>query len=179
MALGVSTTHLVDTSIPAQDLTLIDGLPAPGDTALDNSGQRATAPVTVVSESVRQASPRPPVTGPATPTPANRGIRTLARQQSSEPSMDAAPPLASASLDGVSLLIPASRANFASNGDLASGGDEPDVPSQADSGDTIPPGSPWNLAADAGKAIGRTSRDKAVVTAGFFTRFGRSVAKSF
>lgn len=178
MALGVSAIRLVATSLPAQDLTRIDGLPAPGDTAPDNSGQRAAAPV-AVSDGVSHASHRAPVTGPTTSTTENRGTHTLARQQSSETSMDAVPPLASTSLDGVSLLIPASRSSLASSGGLASGGDEPDVPSQADSGDTIPPGSPWSLAADTGKAIGRTSRDKAVATAGFFTRFGRSVARSF
>jgi len=38
---------------------------------------------------------------------------------------------------------------------------------------------PWSLAADAGVAIGTGSRIAAVKTAGFFSRFGKSVASSF
>ena len=94
--------------------------------------------------------------------------------------MDAAPPpLASKSIEGASLASTASRSNLTGSTDLPNGGDVSDVLPQPDSGNTIPPGSPWNLAADAGKAVGRMSRDKAVATAGFFTRFGRSVARSF
>jgi hypothetical protein len=39
--------------------------------------------------------------------------------------------------------------------------------------------SPWNAAADAGLAVGRTSQTAAVSTASFFTRFGRKIAGSF
>ena len=42
-----------------------------------------------------------------------------------------------------------------------------------------PPRSPWNAAAAGGVAIGRTSKNAGVATAGFFTRFGRRVAGSF
>ena len=38
---------------------------------------------------------------------------------------------------------------------------------------------PWDVAADAGKAVGRGSEDAAIATAGFFTRFAKSVASSF
>jgi hypothetical protein len=38
---------------------------------------------------------------------------------------------------------------------------------------------PWSLAADAGVAIGTGSRIAAVKTAGFFSRFGKSIASSF
>jgi beta-lactamase regulating signal transducer with metallopeptidase domain len=177
IALGVSTTRLVDTSIPAQDLTRVAGPPAPGgDATPDHDGHRAAAPVAVASH----GSPRPPAAGPTTSTRANRGARTPAGQQNSEPAMDAAPPpLASKSLEGASLLTTASRSNLTGSTDLSNGEDVPDVLPQPDSDNTIPPGSPWNLAADAGKAVGRMSRDKAVATAGFFTRFGRSVARSF
>lgn len=37
----------------------------------------------------------------------------------------------------------------------------------------------WTEAADRGTAIGRTSKDAGVATAGFFTRFARRVARSF
>jgi len=39
--------------------------------------------------------------------------------------------------------------------------------------------SPWGVAADAGVAVGRGSQKAAVVTAGFFSRFGKKVAASF
>jgi beta-lactamase regulating signal transducer with metallopeptidase domain len=41
------------------------------------------------------------------------------------------------------------------------------------------PRSPWTAAADGGTALGRKSKDAAVATAGFFTRFARRVAGSF
>jgi beta-lactamase regulating signal transducer with metallopeptidase domain len=182
LALGVSTTRLVDTTLPAPAPTRIDGLPEPGEITADNDRRRALAPVVV---SARHASARPPVSTLRASAPANRGAGASARQQSSEPSLNAAPPVTSRSLDGLSLSIPAARSDLASRDDLSSsrvlesGRNEPDVPSQSDSGNTMLPDSRWSLAADAGKAVGRTSRDKAVATAGFFTRLGRSVARSF
>jgi len=44
---------------------------------------------------------------------------------------------------------------------------------------TEEPRSPWGAAADSGVALGRTSKKAGVATAGFFTRFARSVAGSF
>lgn len=41
------------------------------------------------------------------------------------------------------------------------------------------PSSPWRAAADAGVAVGRSSQNAAVKAAGFFTRFGRTMAGSF
>jgi hypothetical protein len=38
---------------------------------------------------------------------------------------------------------------------------------------------PWSAAADAGKAVGRSSENAAAATGRFFTRFGRTVASSF
>jgi hypothetical protein len=38
---------------------------------------------------------------------------------------------------------------------------------------------PWTAAADAGVAVGAGSQKAAVATAGFFSRFGKSVARSF
>jgi hypothetical protein len=38
---------------------------------------------------------------------------------------------------------------------------------------------PWSAAADAGKAVGRSSAIAAAATGRFFTRFGESVASSF
>jgi hypothetical protein len=38
---------------------------------------------------------------------------------------------------------------------------------------------PWSAAADAGKAVGRGSRDAATAAGRFFTRFGKTVAGSF
>jgi beta-lactamase regulating signal transducer with metallopeptidase domain len=38
---------------------------------------------------------------------------------------------------------------------------------------------PWSAAADAGKAVGRTSESAAVAAGRFFTRFGKTVASSF
>jgi hypothetical protein len=37
----------------------------------------------------------------------------------------------------------------------------------------------WNVAADGGVAVGKTSRKAALATAGFFSRFGKKVATSF
>jgi beta-lactamase regulating signal transducer with metallopeptidase domain len=179
MALAVSTTHLVDTKVAVQDLPRIEGLPASSNAASNRTSagdrrQRATEPVAV------SASPSPgqPVTRLTTSIHVDRGTRTPTHQPSSQASLEAAAhPVESRSLEGLSLVTPAAR--LASTGDVSRGGDEPDVQLQADSGNTIASGSPWSLAADAGKAVGRTSRDKAVATAGFFTRFGRSVARSF
>jgi beta-lactamase regulating signal transducer with metallopeptidase domain len=42
-----------------------------------------------------------------------------------------------------------------------------------------PTRSPWNAAADAGVAIGRSSKTAGVATAGFFNRVGRRIAGSF
>jgi beta-lactamase regulating signal transducer with metallopeptidase domain len=41
------------------------------------------------------------------------------------------------------------------------------------------PKAPWDVAADAGKAVGRKSKDASVATAGFFSRAARRVAGSF
>jgi beta-lactamase regulating signal transducer with metallopeptidase domain len=41
------------------------------------------------------------------------------------------------------------------------------------------PATPWSLATDGGVAIGRASRNAGVRTAGFFSRFGEKIAKSF
>jgi len=38
---------------------------------------------------------------------------------------------------------------------------------------------PWSVAADAGKAVGRTSENAAGAASRFFTRFGKTVANSF
>jgi beta-lactamase regulating signal transducer with metallopeptidase domain len=38
---------------------------------------------------------------------------------------------------------------------------------------------PWAAAADAGAAIGRTSQSAGVATAGFFSRFGKTIARSY
>ena len=38
---------------------------------------------------------------------------------------------------------------------------------------------PWSTAADAGVAVGRTSKNAAVATAGAFSRFGKKIASSF
>jgi beta-lactamase regulating signal transducer with metallopeptidase domain len=51
---------------------------------------------------------------------------------------------------------------------------EPTAPSRAAS-----PKAPWDVAAEAGKAVGRKSKDASVATAGFFGRVARSVAGSF
>jgi beta-lactamase regulating signal transducer with metallopeptidase domain len=49
------------------------------------------------------------------------------------------------------------------------------VPAPPDAKDTRP----WDVAADAGVTIGKKSQAAAVVTAGFFSRLGKSVARSF
>jgi hypothetical protein len=41
------------------------------------------------------------------------------------------------------------------------------------------PATPWSVATDGGVAIGRASRNAGVATAGFFSRFGKKIAKSF
>ena len=41
------------------------------------------------------------------------------------------------------------------------------------------PSTPWGAAADAGVTAGRGSQKAAVATAGFFTQFGKSIARSF
>jgi hypothetical protein len=42
-----------------------------------------------------------------------------------------------------------------------------------------PPKSPWGAAADAGVNVGRGSQKAAVATAGFFSKLGKSIARSF
>jgi len=74
-------------------------------------------------------------------------------------------------------------ASVAPLGTMASGvaGVPPPSPSVRVPVDARKPGgpTPWSLAADAGVAIGTGSRIAAVKTAGFFSRFGKSVASSF
>jgi beta-lactamase regulating signal transducer with metallopeptidase domain len=46
-------------------------------------------------------------------------------------------------------------------------------------GDAEKSATPWSLATDGGVAIGRASRNAGVATAGFFSRFGKKIARSF
>jgi hypothetical protein len=55
----------------------------------------------------------------------------------------------------------------------------PPITAQPATPTTAQPTPPWELAADAGKTLGLRTAQAAVATAGFFSRFGKSVARSF
>ena len=54
-----------------------------------------------------------------------------------------------------------------------------DVPEPATTPASAQPATPWAAAADAGVGVGRGSRKAAVATAGFFSKLGKSIARSF
>jgi hypothetical protein len=54
-----------------------------------------------------------------------------------------------------------------------------EVPDPAKPQDPSRPATPWGAAADAGVGIGRGSQKAAVATAGFFSKLGKSIARSF
>ena len=56
---------------------------------------------------------------------------------------------------------------------LTAPADRPQASSEAS------PRTAWNAAADAGVNVGRGSQKAAVATAGFFSRLGKSIARSF
>jgi beta-lactamase regulating signal transducer with metallopeptidase domain len=89
---------------------------------------------------------------------------------SSESRQDLAPLVSSRSIDlpTASASTPSVAAN---NNDTSSS-----VAGPATFNKPVPP---WSAAANAGIAVGRGSQDAALATAGFFTRFGRTIANSF
>jgi len=109
---------------------------------------------------------QPPVPEPSGPAP---------KEPVTPPLPQAEPPSAPATLNAVDHTPAATEP-----------ADEPEIPtvvpapvSQPSEVTVEQPRSPWGAAADGGVAIGRTSKQAGVATAGFFTRFARRVAGSF
>jgi beta-lactamase regulating signal transducer with metallopeptidase domain len=134
-----------------------------------------------------------PVTAPATPEASD--IRRPRRQSAAaQPIQDRAAPTSSPSPQSrpqpETPQAPATVHTVDTTPPVTHGADElPGVPQPATvSHPPEPPATPggaeagrdpWDVAADAGKAVGRKSKDAGVATAGFFSRFARRVAGSF
>ena len=107
-------------------------------------------------------------------------VRTIAAPPQISAFPESAPATAASSPALTNLRTAASVAPL---GTMASGvaGVPPPSPGARATVEARKPGgpTPWSLAADAGVAIGTGSRIAAVKTAGFFSRFGKSVASSF
>ena len=113
----------------------------------------------------------------AAPAPADQ--RPARSAQPSNPQAEPTPAtLPAAAVNPVDTTIPVSRGAAELPGipmtDALSR--RPETPSASDAAE---PAAPWDVAADAGKTVGRKSRDAGVATAGFFSRFGRRVAGAF
>jgi beta-lactamase regulating signal transducer with metallopeptidase domain len=168
MAIAVSATRLVETTLLADDL-IQDSSPSTPVAAVQTEVNTASTP--------RDSSrPRPevgrrtvPPAGRKQPTPvSNKGTDRLA---SSDSGKNLAPFVASRSIDALTTSGTSAPAVAVNGLDVSSSGALP--------ASGVSPVSPWATAADAGVVIGRKSQGAAVATAGFFTRFGRSIAGSF
>ena len=136
----------------------------------------------------------PPVAAPTTSEPAE--MRRSRRQSapSAQPSQEpAAPtpspspqshppapsPQAPATVNAVDTTLPVTHGSDELPGvpQTAVVSRPPEAAANTEAAD--PSRAPWNVASDAGKAVGRKSKDAGVATAGFFNRFARRVAGSF
>jgi hypothetical protein len=109
--------------------------------------------------------------GPAAPLDAGPGHVAVARDFNRPEA--GGPPLPSSAVWAVSPVAGAFPTGLSDTQDPLSPGVESVPPDPTQS----PP--LWRAAADAGVAVGTGSRKAAVATAGFFSRFGKSIARSF
>jgi bla regulator protein blaR1 len=116
----------------------------------------------------------------ATAQPLVHDVRRITAQPQISAFPESAPPVTAPSLALTNLRTAASVAPLGTMASRAAGTPPPSpgVRAPVDPRKTGGP-TPWSLAADAGVAIGTWSRIAAVKTAGFFSRFGKSVASSF
>jgi hypothetical protein len=88
------------------------------------------------------------------------------------------PPQAEPTSSDIARLDAASVVSFVTTPRLH-GSRTPDDPPPQPSPDSQLPSSPWDAVADAGVAVSDGSRKAAAASARFFSRFGKSVARSF
>jgi hypothetical protein len=165
-------------------LTLVEGtaLALPFE-ALSKTGLHPRANIVVVPVAARTTSAfietRRPRRQSAAPAQSSGEPAAPASSPSPQSQPQPATPQAPATVNTVDITLPVTH-----------GGDElpgvpqtavvsrpPEPPAQFEAADSRR--APWDVAADAGKAVGRTSKDASVATAGFFSRFARRVAGSF
>jgi hypothetical protein len=167
MSAGVGRLTLVEASLPFEALTGPAVHP------------RTETVVAGTAETSKPAGLRPARRQSAARAASSQAAAAPASSPSPQSPPQSATPQAPAPVNTVDTTLPVTR-----------GSDElPGVPQTAEvtrpleppaTPEAAAPGrAPWNVAADAGKAVGRKSRDASVATAGFFSRFAKSVAGSF
>ena len=161
-------------------LTLVEGTAlAPPFEALAkpilNPRPDGAVPVAQRAASAESRRPRGQSAAPPQSTPEPAPPTSSPSPPSSPP---AATPHAPAAVNTVDTMLPVTPG----------AGELPGVPQAVVSPSVEPPPTPeasesrqapWDVAADAGKTVGRKSKDASVATAGFFSRFARRVAGSF
>jgi beta-lactamase regulating signal transducer with metallopeptidase domain len=110
--------------------------------------------------------------GDRTAPPNGAEMRTIAEQQA--PTVPSTPLGATEWLVGAPISTPTATLKQTVVG-LDSASPASDTPRRPSENAPVP----WTMAADAGVAIGRSSQNTGVRTAGFFTRFGKRIARSF
>lgn len=163
------------TPIEAKTLTLpFEALPKP----MLNPRMALVVPVTARATSERAEMPRPKrqSTTPAQPS----RVSTVPTASPSPHSQPPAPtPQAPAKVNTVDTTPPVSHGIDELPGVPQTGvvSRPPEPPADSEAADSRR--APWDVAADAGKSVGRKSKDASVATAGFFSRVARRVAGSF
>lgn len=127
------------------------------------------------------AAPRPSPTPKAT-TPAQVG-RAASSPRSVSPRPVRSPentPMVEAPVAAL-LAVPSEFPDWLPEAPTAAPSQAPPVPPNAETPARSDENTrtPWGVATEAGVAIGRGSQKAGVATAGFFTRFGKSIARSF
>jgi beta-lactamase regulating signal transducer with metallopeptidase domain len=121
---------------------------------------------------------RRPGRQPAAPAPSSQGPAAPAASPP-PPSRPQTPTAAPATVNTIDTTLPVTHGSDELPGvpqaGVSSGLFEPTSDNQA----ADPARAPWDVAADAGRAVGRKSKNASVATAGFFNRFARRVAGSF
>ena len=156
LALPVVPTRILTTTLERLPPLGLPTLATPADSKRSRRRPAVTAPS---PQRTKAQEPAPPTPTPATPKP------------------DA--PIAPAPANGVDSTPVVLEPH-------ADGTVPPDTPTVVQHAEPAPPAvkaepprSPWGAAADGGVALGRTSKDAGVATAGFFSRFAKRVAGSF
>jgi hypothetical protein len=133
-------------------------------------------PIPSLPQETKRSPRRTPVSAPS---PHGTKAQEPPRPPAPPPTPTSDEPIAPAAVSGVDST--AAAAEPPADGTVA-----PDSPALVHNPEPTPPAvtaqpprSPWGAAVDGGVALGRTSKDAGVATAGFFTRFARRVAGSF
>jgi hypothetical protein len=164
-ALAVASVELVVATAPAVALTAPFAAIIPAPPAQNGSTEPVapsdSKPVSVRSRRAPLSVGDPPARIPS-PVDASSERPSIAETPAVTPAI---PKLSTAAIDGDLPGITTSIAPPSANAGAAP--------------TALKETTPWGTAADAGVGIGRGSQKAAVATAGFFTRMGKSIARSF